>query len=159
RRLLRLGMGLLVLAAAAGAGAPAGRAANFDAGSGPGLDLYRIRATAAEARSLEEAGVDIVRAGGDGTVEAVLTPPQVTGHAARGPDGTRPAVLYLSLQHAREWISGEVTRRLLHSLVDAYGTDPDATHLLDTTELWFIVVANPDGYQLTFDPSNRLWRK
>ena len=26
-------------------------------------------------------------------------------------------------------------------------------------ELWFVVVANPDGYDYTFTPGNRLWRK
>ena len=30
--------------------------------------------------------------------------------------------------------------------------------LLRTTELWFVLVANPDGYQYTFD-AERLWRK
>ena len=30
--------------------------------------------------------------------------------------------------------------------------------LLQTTELWFVLVANPDGYQYTFD-HERLWRK
>ena len=30
---------------------------------------------------------------------------------------------------------------------------------MDTRELWFIIVANPDGYDYTFDPANRLWRK
>ena len=68
-------------------------------------------------------------------------------------------MLYLSLQHAREWISGEVTRRFLHSVVDTYGADPETTKLLDTTELWFVLVANPDGYERTFEPGNRLWRK
>jgi hypothetical protein len=28
-----------------------------------------------------------------------------------------------------------------------------------TRELWFVVVANPDGYDFTFTPGNRLWRK
>jgi hypothetical protein len=84
---------------------------------------------------------------------------RVTGGGPSVPDGTRPAVLYLSLQHAREWISGEITRRLLRSLVDTYGVDPQMTRLLDATELWFVVVANPDGYELTFEPGNRLWRK
>src|SRR5688500_18487311 len=32
----------------------------------------------------------------------------------------RPAVLYTSLQHAREWISGEVNRRTLHYFIDQY---------------------------------------
>lgn len=84
---------------------------------------------------------------------------RVTGGGPSVPDGTRPAVLYLSLQHSREWISGEITRRLLHSLVAAYGLDPQTTRLLNATELWFVVVANPDGYELTFEPGHRLWRK
>jgi hypothetical protein len=84
---------------------------------------------------------------------------RVTADVAHVADGARPAVLYLSLQHAREWISGEVTRRLLRSVVGAYGVDPETTRLLDTTELWFVVVANPDGYERTFEPGHRLWRK
>ncbi len=35
---------------------------------------------------------------------------------------------------------------------------PDIVNLLQTTELWFVLVANPDGYQYTFD-YDRLWRK
>jgi hypothetical protein len=83
---------------------------------------------------------------------------RVTGTAAAVPDGARPSVLYLGLQHAREWISGEVVRRLVHSVVDGYQTDPETTGLLDATELWFVPVANPDGYERTFS-TDRLWRK
>ena len=32
------------------------------------------------------------------------------------------------------------------------------TNLVNTRELWFMPVANPDGYQYTFD-TERLWRK
>ena len=75
------------------------------------------------------------------------------------PDGSRPAVLYSSLQHAREWISGEVNRRLLHHFIDRWrANDPEVKTLLQQTELWFVLVANPDGYQYTFD-HERLWRK
>ncbi len=91
------------------------------------------------------------------------------------PDGQRPAVLYISAQHAREWITPEMTRRLLHLFVDNYGrtgaalgTDgqpiegidsSELTQLVNTRELWFVVVANPDGYDHSFTPGNRLWRK
>ncbi|SDT42503.1 M14 family metallopeptidase [Jiangella sp. DSM 45060] len=79
---------------------------------------------------------------------------------ARGiADGTRPAVLYSSLQHAREWISGEVNRRMLTSLVDGWrANDREVRGLLRRNEYWFVLVANPDGYQYTFD-AERLWRK
>ena len=30
---------------------------------------------------------------------------------------------------------------------------------MDKTELWFVLVANPDGYDYTFTEGNRLWRK
>ncbi|MFQ5460502.1 MAG: M14 family metallopeptidase, partial [Anaerolineae bacterium] len=83
---------------------------------------------------------------------------KVTKDAATEEDGSRPAVLFSSLQHAREWIAVEVNRRFLHKLVDGYGNDDTITALLDSTEVWFVVVANPDGYQYTFG-DERLWRK
>jgi hypothetical protein len=74
-------------------------------------------------------------------------------------DGSRPAVLYSSNQHAREWISLEVNRRLLHHFVDRWRANDKATRgLLKQTELWFVISANPDGYQYTFG-AERLWRK
>ena len=84
---------------------------------------------------------------------------KVTKDAKKVQDGKRPAVLYAGTQHAREWITTEMTRRLLHHVLDSYGTDPEITKLVDTTELWFLPVANPDGYDYTFTEGNRLWRK
>jgi hypothetical protein len=88
---------------------------------------------------------------------------KVTRSARGKKDGSRPAVLYSSTQHAREWITPEQNRRLLHYFVDNYGERTEAgrtvTRLVDTRELWFVVVANPDGYDWTFTPGNRLWRK
>ncbi|RSM52792.1 zinc carboxypeptidase [Actinoplanes sp. ATCC 53533] len=85
---------------------------------------------------------------------------KVTRDARVVPDGRRPAALYLGAQHAREWITPEMTRRLMHHVIDGYGTDPALTKLLNTTELWFLPVVNPDGYDFTFtSEDNRLWRK
>lgn len=75
---------------------------------------------------------------------------KVTVDANSVPDGRRPSVLYLGAQHAREWITPEMTRRLMHHVLDGYGTDPTITKLLAGTELWFMPVANPDGYDITF---------
>ncbi len=74
-------------------------------------------------------------------------------------DGKKPSVLYLSAQHAREWITPEMNRRLMHYFLDNYGSDPQITKLVNENELWFVPVANPDGYDFTFTPGNRLWRK
>ena len=35
-------------------------------------------------------------------------------------------------QHAREWITPEMTRRLMHHVLDSYGTDPSITKLVNT---------------------------
>ena len=84
---------------------------------------------------------------------------KLTQGAQEQPDGRRPAVLYSSTQHAREWISTEVNRRLMNHYIDRWrANDREVRKLLQTTELWFILVANPDGYQYTFD-HERLWRK
>ena len=85
---------------------------------------------------------------------------KVTKNANLRPDGTKPAVLYNAAQHAREWITPEMTRRLTRYYLDNYGSDAEITGLVDDNELWFVWVANPDGYQWTHeDPANRLWRK
>src|SRR5918992_106136 len=100
---------------------------------------------------------------------------KVTKNARGTRDGRRPAVLYSSIQHAREWLAGETGRRTLRLFLDNYGRDGTAigtdgqpvagvsaeqiTRLVNTRELWFILVANPDGYDYTFTPANRLWRK
>ncbi|MBX7268053.1 immune inhibitor A [Micromonospora sp. Llam7] len=84
---------------------------------------------------------------------------KVTKNARSTRDGKRPAVLYGGTQHAREWITPEMTRRLMHHVLDSYGSDREITRLVDTTELWFVPVLNPDGYDHTFTTGNRLWRK
>jgi hypothetical protein len=95
---------------------------------------------------------------------------QVLGHSHQGreiiairlgsgaPHRNRPAVLYQGTTHAREWISTEVTRRLLHYYVDNFYTNQAVRDVVRKTELWFVPVLNPDGYQYTFDVE-RLWRK
>ena len=74
-------------------------------------------------------------------------------------DGRKPAVLYIGAQHAREWITPEMIRRLTHHIVDGYATDPTIRRLVNENELWFVPVSNPDGYDWTFEDGQRLWRK
>ncbi|MEU0006164.1 M14 family zinc carboxypeptidase [Streptomyces sp. NPDC006314] len=85
---------------------------------------------------------------------------KLTKNAKKSKDGSKPSVLYLSNQHAREWITPEMTRRLLHHYLDHYKTDKRIKKIVDSTELWFVLSANPDGYDHTFQNSGtRLWRK
>ncbi|MHC5904279.1 M14 family metallopeptidase [Streptomyces sp. S6] len=85
---------------------------------------------------------------------------KLTKGAKQSKDGSKPSVLYASNQHAREWITPEMTRRLMHYYLDNYKTDNRIRKIVDTTELWFVLSANPDGYDYTFkDSTTRLWRK
>ena len=100
---------------------------------------------------------------------------KVTKGARKHKDGKRPAILYSAVQHAREWLAGETERRTLRLFLDNYGrrgtaigtdgqpvagvSSRELTKLVNTRELWFILIANPDGYDFTFTPENRLWRK
>ena len=84
---------------------------------------------------------------------------RLTADEGSSADGSKPAVLYSSLIHAREWISGEVNRRLLEWFIKGWREQkPQVVDILQTTELWFVLVQNPDGFQYTFE-HDRLWRK
>ncbi|HEX5729882.1 M14 family metallopeptidase [Microbacterium sp.] len=84
---------------------------------------------------------------------------RLTKNVAKTKDGKRPTTIYVGAQHAREWITPEMVRRLLDYYLDSYATDPRVKGIIDSTELWFIPVANPDGYDYTFTEGQRLWRK
>ncbi|WP_109210281.1 MULTISPECIES: M14 family metallopeptidase [Microbacterium] len=85
---------------------------------------------------------------------------RLTGNVARQKrDGKRPTTVYVGAQHAREWITPEMVRRLLDHIATSYGSDGRITDIVNTTELWFVPVANPDGYDFTFEEGRRLWRK
>jgi hypothetical protein len=84
---------------------------------------------------------------------------RLTADEESSADGSKPAVLYSSLIHAREWITGEVNRRLLEWFIKGWREEkPEVVDILNSTELWFVLVQNPDGYQYSFD-YDRLWRK
>lgn len=66
----------------------------------------------------------------------------LTNRAIPGP---KPRFLLLAAIHARELTTAELATRFAESLVNGYGHDPDATWLLDYTEVHILPIANPDG--------------
>jgi hypothetical protein len=88
-----------------------------------------------------------------------MTAIRVSNGVANLRQGARPVVVFQATQHAREWITPEMVRRLLHQFLDNYGKAADITKIVDSTEVWFIPVINVDGYDLTFQDGFRLWRK
>ncbi len=79
-----------------------------------------------------------------------------------GTDENEPEVLYDALHHAREPLSMATTLLFMDELLAGYGTDPEATFLIDERELYFVPCVNPDGYEYnrqTNPNGGGLWRK
>ena len=122
--------------------------------SGPGGLQEELAAQAAAHRNI--AKLEVI---GQSVQGKDITAVRVTRNVARTSPGRRPTTVYVAAQHAREWITPEMVRRLLDHILTGYGANAEITHLVNTTELWFIPVANPDGYDFSFTPGRRLWRK
>jgi len=72
-----------------------------------------------------------------------------------------PEVLFTGLHHAREPVSMMNIVYYMWWLVENYGTDPQATYLVDNRQMWFVPVVNPDGYvrnQQTNPNGGGMWR-
>jgi carboxypeptidase T len=77
-------------------------------------------------------------------------------------DENEPEVLYTALHHAREPNSLMQMMYYMHYILSSYGTDPEVTCLLDSRELYFVPVLNPDGYifnETTNPNGGGMWRK
>ena len=60
---------------------------------------------------------------------------------------SEPEVLYTGLIHAREPAGMMSTVYFMWYLLTHYGTDPEATFLVDNRQIWFVPVVNADGYE------------
>jgi carboxypeptidase T len=67
-----------------------------------------------------------------------------------------PMVVFASI-HAREYTPAELTTRFAEWLVNGYGTDPEATWLMDNYVFHLILQANPDGRKKA--ETGLSWRK
>lgn len=79
-----------------------------------------------------------------------------------GVDEDEPEVLFTAAIHAREVITPELMLTYMEWLTSNYGVDPTATELVDTREIWFVPVVNPDGYyhnQVIAPSGGGMWRK
>jgi carboxypeptidase T len=59
--------------------------------------------------------------------------------------GPKPRFFLMAAIHARELATTELATRFAEELVAGYGRNPDATWLLDYTEIHILPLANPDG--------------
>ena len=71
--------------------------------------------------------------------------------------GPKPKLFITSAIHAREYTPAELNTRFAEYLVNGYGTDADATWLLDYHEIHLMLQANPDGRKHA--ETGEWWRK
>eukprot|EP00759_Apiculatamorpha_spiralis_P034100 PhF_6_TR35182/c0_g1_i1/m.51250 len=92
---------------------------------------------------------------------ALKLSPFVTNHSM-----TIPEVIFVGTHHAREWIAAEVPMALAEHLCSQYRYNTKLRKLIENTEMWFVPVLNPDGYETSFQSGSdnsgfpyRYWRK
>ena len=75
---------------------------------------------------------------------------------------SEPEIMYSAIHHAREPASLSEVIFYMWYLLENYGTDTEVTYLVDHTEMYFVPLINPDGYDynMTNSPSGGgMWRK
>ena len=63
----------------------------------------------------------------------------------------KPSVFYISTIHGDEVVGYYMMLRLIHYLLDNYGSDSYVTYLVDNVDLWICPLHNPDGTYYTSD--------
>jgi len=77
-------------------------------------------------------------------------------------DESEPEILYTALHHAREPQSIMQMIYFMYYLLENYNTDASVQYLVNSREMFFIPVVNPDGYEynrITNPTGGGMWRK
>ncbi|KAM4573854.1 carboxypeptidase A4 [Odontesthes bonariensis] len=70
----------------------------------------------------------------------------------------RPAIWIDTGIHSREWVSQATGVWTANKIATDYGRDVSLTSLLNTMDIYMLILANPDGYAYTHS-NDRMWRK
>ncbi len=75
-------------------------------------------------------------------------------------DESEPEVLFDGTTHADEHMGVEMTLKIMHWLVDGYGTDARITKIVNSREIWLVFLVNPDGAEYDISGGRfHFWRK
>jgi hypothetical protein len=129
----------------------------------PGYPCYRtVEETFATAQSIAatypnlatwtDVGDSWEKTAGQGGYDMMVL--KLTNSAVPGP---KPKLFVTSAIHAREYATAELVTRFAEVLVNNYGTDPDATWLIDHHEIHLMLHTNPDGRKKA--ETGLSWRK
>jgi carboxypeptidase T len=75
-------------------------------------------------------------------------------------DEDEPEVEFDGTHHADEHMGVEMTLRIMHWLVDGYGSNSRITNIVNTREIWLVFLVNPDGAEYDISGGKfHFWRK
>lgn len=81
-------------------------------------------------------------------LKAICLTHKQPGDCELSPSAAKPRFFLHAQIHAREITTGDVAYRWIDYLVTNYGIDDEVTKLLDSTEVWVVPIANPDGVDI-----------
>src|SRR3954452_7932731 len=104
-----------------------------------------------EMKAIADANPDVMKLEqiGTPTLGKPIMAIKMTENARTVPDGTRDAILFSAVNHAREWIAAEMGRRLPGWFAQ-HKNDPRIRALISNRKLWFFPIQTPDAYDYTF---------
>lgn len=94
-------------------------------------------------------------------IQALCVTKKQAGDCTLSTTSPKPKFFLMAQIHARELSTGELAWRWIDYLADGYATDATAKSILDTTEVWVVPIANPDGVDIVASGGNspKLQRK
>ncbi|MCP3801144.1 carboxypeptidase [Allokutzneria sp. A3M-2-11 16] len=81
-------------------------------------------------------------------LRAICLTKKNAGDCKQKPNSAKPRFLLMAQVHAREITTGDMAWRWIDHLTANYGKDTEVTKLMDSTEMWVIPIANPDGVEI-----------
>ncbi|MFI9722131.1 M14 family zinc carboxypeptidase [Streptomyces sp. NPDC052396] len=100
------------------------------------------------------------RGAGGHDLKAICLTKIKPGDCALNPNSAKPRFFLMSQIHARELTTGEISWRWIDELTQGYGSNPEITKLMDTTEMWVVPIANPDGVDIVAQGGNNpIWQR
>ncbi|MEV4052390.1 M14 family zinc carboxypeptidase [Amycolatopsis sp. NPDC049688] len=94
-------------------------------------------------------------------IQAICLTKKQAGDCTLSTTSPKPKFFLMAQIHARELSTGELAWRFIDYLADGYATDTTAKSIMDTTEVWVVPIANPDGVDIVASGGNspKLQRK
>ena len=115
----------------------------------------QIASTFSIGTSTEGRDLQVVRiTGGPKNTSCSYTPAPACKPSYNG----KPAIWFQSTIHAREWLTGASAEVMVDKILKDYATDASIRQMVDSLDLYFLIIANPDGYEYSRD-TDRWWRK